>query len=139
MNLGKNISISNIFEDLADMFHDFQTDVSRTEMMGVSDNAFLHHSHEMPYRTAHQAFENLKNNIAFKFNDRTRVLTVSSQALEVNRSFRRPKRHVYVFNYIDDIFNHDIFMYNKESGALIRVDHKEAESMLRWLLLTNES
>lgn len=140
MNLVKMISVSTVFDVLADRYVDYLLRTSRAEMMGVSDHAFLYHSLEMPYRTAHEAFQNLKNFSSFKFNGGPIARTVRSSSLSTGlRIDGRTKKHVYVFNYIDDVYNRDVFMYEKESGQLFRLDHEEAELMFRWLLLSERT
>lgn len=136
MNLNKVISVSNIFNVLTDMFETYVVDVSKTEMMGVSDHVFLHHSLDMPYHTAYEAYNNLKNCIAFKYNGSSRVRTISSlQFVQGISIISRPKRHVYVFNYGYDVDNEQIFVYDKESGRLELTNPEAAEELLLWMLL----
>jgi hypothetical protein len=100
----------------------------------------MYHSLDMPYRNAFEAFQNLKTYTGFNFNGSTTRRQLSStitasQFVQGISTVRRPKRNVYVFAYNFDIYNHVIFMYEKETGSILKLDHQEAEFMLRKLLL----
>lgn len=124
MNINSFISRVTIFDTLTEVLQDFYVDVVKTDMMGVSDHAFLQHSLDMPYRTALEAFNHLKHCVAFKYKaPRVRIINSSEFVRGIPRSL--PSRHVFVFNYQYDKDNEQIFVYDRESGELFYFDEIE--------------
>ena len=137
MNLGEVISVSDVFDMLIDRFKDYHVDTAMTEMMGISDHTFLHHSLDMPQHNAYEAYNNLKNYAAFKFRGSSNPRTITAlQFVQGLSTVRRPARHVFVFNYQYDNNNEQIFMYDKESGRLELTNPESAEELMYWMLLT---
>lgn len=125
----------SIIDQLKESFSEYCTDVSKTEMMGISDHIFMLHSWDMPYRKAVEAYYNLKHCVCFRFpGSRTGTINARQFLEGVNiSSVARPKRNVYVFNYNYNDDTH-VFMYEKETGSHKYVSHLDAEDRLRKLL-----